>query len=110
LNKLLGAWVQRDAERQFIVSPLVRRVGSENLGSATKIECHLSLGEIIVRETMSIYQAQQAVSHFCQAEAFDRAGSLFLFLLDEASTLRRGRTSGCWTPCGLTPRCPTGWI
>jgi len=29
MNKLLGAWVQRDAERRFIVSPLVKGVSSE---------------------------------------------------------------------------------
>ncbi len=94
LNKLLGAWVQRDAERQFIVSPLVRRVSSEALDATTKTGCHLSLAELIVRETMSIYQAQQAINHFCQAEAFDRAGSLFLFLLDEARTLEAGKDIG----------------
>lgn len=94
LNKLLGAWVQRDAERRFIVSPLVRCVGSENLTGATKIGCHLSLAELIVREPMSIYQAQQAIMHFCHARAFDRAGSLFLFLLDQARTLVAGKDIG----------------
>jgi hypothetical protein len=94
LNRLLGAWVQRDAERRFIVSQLVRQVGSEGLTAATKIGCHLSLGELIVRETMSIDQAQQAINHFCQAEAFHRAGSLFLYLLDEARTLEAGKDIG----------------
>jgi hypothetical protein len=43
---------------------------------------------------MSIYQAQQAINHFCAAEAFDRAGSLFLFLLDEARKLEAGKDIG----------------
>lgn len=94
LNKLLGAWVQRDAEQRFIVSPLVKGVGSEALGVDTRKGCHLSLGRLIVSETMSIYQAQQAINHFCQAEAFDRAGSLYLYLLDEARTLEAGKDIG----------------
>jgi tetratricopeptide (TPR) repeat protein len=52
------------------------------------------LGELIVRETMSIYRAQQAINHFCQAEMFDRAGSLFLLLLDQARTLEAGKDIG----------------
>jgi hypothetical protein len=31
LNRLLGAWVQHDAEQKFIVSPLVRRIGGDNV-------------------------------------------------------------------------------
>jgi hypothetical protein len=108
MNRLLGAWVQRDAERQFIVSPLVRRVGSEGLTAATKMRCHLSLGELIVRETMNIYQAQQAINHFCQAEAFNRAGSLFLYLLDDARTLAAGKDigvlDGVWVESPLPER------
>ena len=104
LNKLLGAWVQRDAERRFIVSPLVKGVGSEALGVDTRMGCHLSLAELIVGETMSTYEAQQAISHFCQAEAFDRAGSLFLFLLDEAEIPRgRERYRGSGRDVGRIP-------
>jgi hypothetical protein len=94
LNRLLGAWVQRDGERSFIVSPLVRRIGSDNLGSATKIGCYLCLGNLIVRKPMDVYQAQQAILYFCQAEAFNRAGSLLLFLLDRARTLDAGPDIG----------------
>jgi len=43
---------------------------------------------------MSIYQAQQAINHFCAAEEFNRAGSLFLYLLDEARTLEAGKDVG----------------
>lgn len=94
MNKLLGAWVQRDAERRFIVSPLVKGVSSEALQEGTRKGCHLSLAEFIVGDTMSIYQAQQAINHFCAAEEFNRAGSLFLYLLDEARTLEAGKDVG----------------
>lgn len=108
LNKLLGAWVQRDTERRFIVSPLVKDVGREALGVDTRKGCHLSLADLIVGETMSIYQAQQAINHFCAAEAFDRAGSLFLYLLDEARTLKPGKDigllDGIWAESPLPER------
>jgi hypothetical protein len=94
MNKLLGAWVQRDAERRFIISPLVKSVSSEALKEDTRKGCHLSLAEFIVGDTMSIYQAQQAINHFCAAEEFKRAGSLFLYLLDEARTLDAGKDIG----------------
>lgn len=94
LNQILGAWIQHDAERRFIVSPLVKRVGTQGLNDATRKECHQVLGELIVGRTMSIYEAIQAVAHFCRASEFNRAASLLLFLLNEANHLEDGRDIG----------------
>ena len=94
LNGLLGAWVQRDDERRLIVSPVIRGIGQGNLPSATRAQCHAAVADAIVVEPMNVYQAQQAVTHYCEAEAFDQAGTLFVFLLDQARSVGAERDVG----------------
>ena len=108
LNRLLGAWVQRDAERQFVVSPLVRTIGSENISQTTRTACHSALAQLIVSQEMTIYQAHAAIIHFVQAESFDRAGSLFLFLLEQARTLKSGLDIGPLRMMWSSTRLPDG--
>ena len=79
LNRLLGAWVQRDGEQSFIVSPLVRRIGSDNLGSATKVGCYLWLGNVVVRKPMDVYQRSRPSFTFAKLRR-STAPARFFFL------------------------------
>jgi hypothetical protein len=83
LNDLLGVWIQRDINNRLMVSPLVKALGSQDLSISVRRECHLTLGERIVRNELDQYKAFNAISHFTVAEAFDKAGSLLLLALDE---------------------------
>lgn len=81
LNDLLGVWIQRDINNRLMVSPLVKALGSQDLSISVRRECHLTLGERIVRNELDQYKAFNAISHFTVAEAFDKAGSLLLYAL-----------------------------
>jgi len=83
---LIGAWVQRDTDQHLIVSPLVKSLGGQNLAPKTFVGCHALLGEIVVKRTMTPWDAEIAVIHFLQARQFDRAGVLWLTLLDQFRT------------------------
>jgi hypothetical protein len=83
---LIGAWVQRDTDQHLIVSPLVKNLGKQNLAPKTFVGCHALLGEIVVSKTMTPWDAEIAVIHFLQARQFDRAGILWLMLLDQFRT------------------------
>ena len=83
LATLMGAWVQRPAERMVTVSPVARSVAHGNLDKTTKRLCHRTLGTGITSQVMDPWDAQIAIGHFVSAEEFDLAGSLFLSLLEE---------------------------
>ncbi|KOR36820.1 hypothetical protein AM228_10570 [Planktothricoides sp. SR001] len=82
LNQLLGIWIQRDVNDIFTVSPLINALGSQDLSVAVRKECHLALGERIVQGEISQYKAVRAILHFIEADAFNKAGALFLGALD----------------------------
>jgi hypothetical protein len=86
LATLLGAWIQREESQTLVVSPLVRGIGKDNLSSSTFRGCHTVFGDNIVRGRMSPWDAQIAITHFVLATEFDRAGTLFLSLLDRLRT------------------------
>ncbi|PSF27754.1 hypothetical protein C7H19_24910 [Aphanothece hegewaldii CCALA 016] len=89
LNNLLGVWIQRDINNRLMVSPLVKALGSQDLSISVRQECHLTLGERIVRNELDQYKAFNAIFHFTVAEAFDKTGTLLLyalFRLEESET------------------------
>ena len=86
LTSLIGLWIQRDANQRLLTSPLVKRLGSINLLPATKRDCHLWLGDRIVRKhQLTRLDILQAFNHFCSAEEFNRAGTILILALGEMS-------------------------
>lgn len=82
LDPLLGLWVQADTGGRYAVSPLVRPLGSSELGPTTQRDCHRMLGrQIVSRDQIGELQAIQAVNHFVAAEEFDSAGWVVIRVL-----------------------------
>jgi len=105
LNKLAGCVGPARRRAALHRLALVKGVGSEALRVNTRKACHLSLANLIIGKTMSVYEAQQTINHFCQAEAFDRAGALFLYLLDDGRSLEAGKDVASLRDVGESP-CP----
>jgi HPt (histidine-containing phosphotransfer) domain-containing protein len=82
LNNLLGVWIQRDINNRLMVSPLVKALGSQDLSTSVRQECHLTLGDRIVCSGLNQYKALYAIRHFTMAKSFNKAGSVLLFALD----------------------------
>lgn len=85
LNALMGLWVQRNTNNRFLVSPLVKALGSDNLLSETRKVCHLRLGERFIHQNRQYnqYDAIDALIHFYNAEAFNKAGTILILALYE---------------------------
>jgi hypothetical protein len=83
LNNLFGVWIQRDINNRLMVSPLVKALGSDDLHISVRKECHLTLGERIVRNPLNQFDTLKAITHFIMADAFNQAGKLLLFALRE---------------------------
>src|SRR5262249_36137378 len=62
LNDLLGTWVQRDTDRRFTVSPLVRPLGQTELAAKVRNRCYRELADLITgKGGMNAYEAERAV-------------------------------------------------
>ncbi|MCC2695759.1 hypothetical protein [Nodularia sp. LEGE 04288] len=86
LNVLSGLWIQRDANNRLLLSPLVKRLSGSDLLPSTQRLCHLWLGDQIVQKhQLNQIDVLRAFTHFCRAEAFNRAGNILLFALGEMS-------------------------
>jgi hypothetical protein len=86
LAKLIGLWIQRDAEHRYLASPLTKRLNSGNLTPATKRNCHLWIAErIIHKHQLDQFDVLRAFNHFYSAEAFNRAGHILVFALGHIS-------------------------
>ena len=81
-HRLTGLWVQRDVGNKFFVSPPVKALGSHDLSSDVRKECHLVLGDRIVSTDFNQYQAICAINHFVSAEQLNKAGALLISSLN----------------------------
>lgn len=75
ISNLLGTWLQKNSDQTYSVSPLIKRLGSNNLLLETKKEINNSLAHnILSKKNISQYDAQSAINHFIEGESFDDAG------------------------------------
>jgi hypothetical protein len=90
LTDLRGAWVQRDTDSRFAVSPLVRPLGGTELEANVRSQCYRELAEIITRRrVMNPFTAEQAILYNLEAGELERAALLYVLLLIEALKKRR---------------------
>jgi hypothetical protein len=84
LSQLLGAWVQRDTEIRFEVSPLVRPLGRTEIREDVREGCYRSLANVITRQrVMNPVQCDRAIFYNLGAREHARAITLYLVLLVE---------------------------
>ncbi|KAF2508369.1 hypothetical protein EYY60_14660 [Flavobacterium zhairuonense] len=75
ISNLSGTWLQKNSDQTYSVSPLIKRLGSNNLLLETKKEINNGLAHnILSKKNISQYDAQSAISHFIEGESFDDAG------------------------------------
>jgi len=80
--KLTGTWLQKNEDNTYSISPLIKRLGKENLASETIIEVNNSLGEfILAKKNNSQYDVRSAILHFIEGKSYDEAGMVFISVL-----------------------------
>ncbi len=90
LNELLGAWVQRDTDTRFAVSPLVKPLGRSELSADVRRNCYRQLAEVIAyKREMNPLEGERAIFYNLEAGENGRAVTLYLLFLVE--TLREPR-------------------
>lgn len=79
ISSVVGLWVQQDSPDTYIVSPLLNHIGSGNLTADTQINIHNELGDSIIgKDQLGPLDIMKAVSHFCSAKQFNKAGQILV--------------------------------
>lgn len=83
IRESLGLWVQRDSSQDsYVLSPLVRQVGSENLDLTTIREVHLTLARATFKKgSIGPPEVSLAINHYVAANEFNQAASTLLWAL-----------------------------
>ena len=75
LHTLVGLWVQRDSDREFIVSPLVSRL-ADNLPEHLQKHIYSRLARgILQQKVLGPVEVSKAVNYFVQADEFNSAAA-----------------------------------
>ena len=89
-NDLLGAWVQRDTDARFTVSPLAQPLGQSELTPDIRAGCYRALAESITRRgPMDLGGGERAIEYNLQAGEPGRALTLYVLFLVEVSKVER---------------------
>lgn len=79
LATLVGSWIQPLGGERYILSPLVRVLGADDLDAETLRGCHLALAErIAARPKIDEWELGRAMGHFLGAGEHDTAGLTLL--------------------------------
>ena len=82
LRPLAGLWVQRIPQDEYLISPLIRTLGSDDIPVQTRKACNLALGEsLLQKETLDLFDVQNAWHYFVQAQEYNRAGQILIKVL-----------------------------
>ncbi|MEF8847495.1 MAG: ATP-binding protein, partial [Candidatus Paceibacterota bacterium] len=83
-NRLKGLWVQKQSEDEFKVSSLVKKIGDGLLNLEESKNCHAVLAEeILDKSPINMQEGVQALTHFYEADEFEKAGLVLLQALRE---------------------------
>ncbi|MDR6405871.1 MULTISPECIES: hypothetical protein [Chryseobacterium] len=75
IKNLNGTWLQKNNDDTYFISPLIKRLGSNNVLFETRKEINNSLAKsILAKNTISQYEGQRAMTYFLAGESFDDAG------------------------------------
>lgn len=82
INNSIGLWIQRDNNTTFLTSPLLSHLGSGDLSEETKRGTHAIVGASIIRkQVLDPLDTIRAISHFCSAEDYNKAGIILFMAL-----------------------------
>ena len=76
--QLTGSWMQRNG-LEYIVSPLIKRLGTENLHQSLVLEINDELGnQLLSKGSLSQFDVQHVISYFINSKQYEKAGFVIL--------------------------------
>lgn len=82
VSSLSGTWLQKNNDETYFISPLIKRLGSNNILYTTRKEINNKLAQnILSKKSLSQYDSQRAITYFLAGESFDDAGMVMIMAL-----------------------------
>lgn len=82
ISSLLGTWVQQVAISNYIISPLIKRLGTNNISESTLLEINFRLGKSILdKGSLSQIDVFNSIMYLTKAEKFEDAGFVLMSFL-----------------------------
>ena len=106
LTLLDGLWIQHSTQNTYAMSPLIKRLGHNDIPPKRRKAIHYLLGnKILSKRTLDIWDASNVVMYFVSAEAFQNALVVFsqaLYTLSQQENLQDDAILGLlWTSAPL---------
>ena len=81
---LQGRWVSRDGRERYLISPLTRKLGGEDLPASTRKVCNRILGDRLLKKgQVDLVDVQSILAYYLNADEENRAGMLLIRVLTD---------------------------
>ncbi|WP_066441040.1 hypothetical protein [Chryseobacterium sp. CCH4-E10] len=82
ISSLIGTWVQQVAISNYSISPLIKRLGTNNISESTLLEINFRLGKSILdKGSLSQIDVFNSIMYLSKAEKFEDAGFVLMSFL-----------------------------
>lgn len=82
LNHLLDVWIYKESEKEYLISPVLYKLGGRNLENETYKKINIELAEnLIHKKVLDQFSFNKAFTYFICAEEYNRAGYLLVTAL-----------------------------
>ncbi len=96
LSDLVNLWIQRN-NNIYSISPLILKIGENNLSSTTIKSTHLAIAHsILSKKSLDLIAASRCMNAFLNAEEFNQAGSLLVTLYHSCQTEEEAKSLNKW--------------
>lgn len=85
LHGITGLWIKKTSQNSFELSPLIKRLKSNNLGIDLSEKINYTLGEAVLEKgQVDQFDASKAILYFIAARAYNEAGFVLINVLNES--------------------------
>ena len=82
LNHLLDVWIYKESEKEYLLSPILYKLGGKNLGNETYKKINIELAENLIRKkVLDQFSFNKAFTYLICAEEYNKAGYLLVTAL-----------------------------
>lgn len=87
INLIEGTWIQQLNYREYLISPLIKRLGTNDLSESTVLDINYKLGKsILSKGKINQIDACNIIMYYLSAKKFDDAGFILMSFLQYINT------------------------
>jgi tetratricopeptide (TPR) repeat protein len=97
LRTLINVWIQETSDQLYLVSPLIKNIGTLNLSESTLKDVYKSVAITLVKDkNIDGLSGTRSISFFIRAEEYDNAAILLMNVLGSAQDSKGAKAVESW--------------